>query len=209
MISFITWTRSPSLYKGFFDSVKDFDCELIKIGQDFKSMASAYNEGTRQATGDILCYVHEDVRIVDSRFPKIVETALEDPLAGFAGPIGSTGYSPKFWWDAPHETWQGWVLNRDRNDATKEVIDLGRPYDGPASNLDGLMLCTKRKFKFPEEELPGIHFLDAWMCREAEAQGYVNRIFSAAIQHISWGEQDPSKCESNYDIFRKRWGKIK
>jgi len=199
MISFITWCNNDKVYQGLLDTLPD-DSEAIRVGQEFDSMAKAYNYGTTLAKGETLCYIHQDVRILDKRFPEIVEKALENINTGFVGPIGNIKKSKNTWWDNQANN-RGWVLQD--NFGTDVMLSFGA-YSGYARQLDALMMCTKKKFKFPEE-LPGIHYLDLWMCAEAEAQGFTNGIFSCCIKHLSWGEMDRTKYEQNYELYRKKW----
>ena len=60
------------------------------------------------------------------------------------------------------------------------------------------------KTNFPEDKLKGIHFVDLWMCAQAEKMGFYNKIFSSAIQHLSWGNIDDS-FHHNQKIFEKEF----
>ena len=198
-LSFISWVNDDATYQGLLDSLPP-GSQAIKVGQEFNSLSKAYNHGTSLATGDILIYCHQDVIIRDTNFARIVSAALQSERAGFAGPIGNIAPSPYTWWDIPANN-RGWLL-QDIDGC--DVMQYFGAYDGPASQLDGLMMCTRKRFTFPEE-LPGIHAVDLWMCALAESLGYQNRIFSACVKHLSWGEQDRSKLVTNYEAYLDRW----
>lgn len=213
MISFITWVNNEDQYQNFKDSVK-FPCEFIKVGQEAKSLAQAYNIGTHKATGDTLVYCHQDILILDPLFPEQVEKALEDPLTGFVGPIGNIKLSNRFWWDVGKEYSKGEVFVHDtrsgipdkqlQNLKEGKLLSFGK-YDGPARQLDALLMATKHKFVFPEE-LIGIHMVDLWMCRLAESQGYTNRIFSTKIKHLSEGKHVGGKLFlDNYKLYKEKF----
>jgi hypothetical protein len=195
MISVITWVNKFDVYQGLVESLPD--CELIPIGQEFDSMAKAYNEGTRQAHGDILLYIHQDCRIRDNRLLQALETALENPKTGFCGPIGSLVVSDRSWWETDRINLRGWLIQGE------EISSFGA-YDGPARQIDGYFMATKHRFTWPEE-FPGIHFTDLAMCRIAEEQGFENRIFSVATQHLSQGENTSESYKQNYELYRKRF----
>lgn len=202
MISFVTWCNNEQQYQGLLDTLPD-DSEAIKVGQDFDSMAKAYNYGTTLAKGDIIVYLHQDVRILDKRFPDIVAKASQGLKTGFCGPIGSDMISSGPWWEVPRINLHGWIIAKNRDTNNDEILSFGA-YDGLARQLDGLMLVTRQRFHFPEE-LPGIHFLDLWACRMAEEKGFQNRIFSCAIQHLSWGETSSSSYKNNYEQYKAKW----
>jgi GT2 family glycosyltransferase len=171
--------------------------ELIDIGQEFDSMANAYNEGTRVATGDIFVYVHQDVLIHDKQFyEKVITLFKEHPNTGFAGPIGNIVPTDHSWWTVGPRHCRGWV----RQGVYDNILSFGN-YTGPARQLDGLMLITNKRFVFPEQ-LPGIHFLDMWMCREAEKQGYQNMILDIDVLHKSGGENRSQQYKDNLTLFR-------
>ena len=199
MISFITWVNNAGLYDGLKRTAERTcrEVELVPIGQEVGSLAHAYNLGTSRAKGDILVYCHQDVRIMDFGFTRAVEHILADDKAGFAGPIGSTGLSKENWWDVPNQV--GWVIRGDG-------FFWGHcAYDGPVRQIDGLLMATKRRFEFPVE-LPGVHFLDMWMCRLAESMGYENRVFSAAVQHLSDGNEGCPDYVHNRELYQRKWG---
>ena len=160
-------------------------------------MAKAYNVGTKMAKGDILVYVHEDVRLIDSRFDELVTKATEDPKTGFVGPIGTTGVSTGAWWETPRNFYKGFIMGDG-------IMDDNGYYDGPAKGLDALLMATRHRFTFPEE-LPGVHFLDQWACRLAEEKGLTNRIFPAVVQHLSRGNADTESFQYNLKLYQKRW----
>ena len=212
MISVITWVNNEKLYAELRDSCK-FEAEFIKVGQEARSLAEAYNIGTAKATGDILIYCHQDIKILDPNFDKTIEIATADLKTGFVGPIGNIALSEDSWWNAGPMNCRGKVLvpgvcqttgNLDSKHLSSDFdgkwLTFGE-YDGPARQLDGLLLATKQRFVFPEQ-LPGIHFLDVWVCKAAEQQGFTNRIFSTKIYHSSVGEAQSASYWLNYGLYK-------
>ena len=199
MISFISWVNNEEQYRGLVESATCEDVEFVKIGQEVDSLAKAYNLGTSRARGDILVYVHQDVRIEGALlFKTIIEKTLSDDKIGLAGPIGSISVNNGSWWTVGPDLCRGYVRQ------FCNILSFGE-YDGKARQLDGLMLCTKKRFTFPEE-LPKLHFLDLWMCMLAEEQGLYNWIFSGVvIQHLSGGERDSDHYNKNWAQYRARF----
>jgi hypothetical protein len=199
MISFISWVNNEEVYKGLVCSAVCEGVEFVKVGQEADSLAKAYNIGTSQAKGDVLVYVHQDVRIEGAQlFKTTIEKALEDKAIGFAGPIGNIDVNVGSWWTVGPGLCRGYVRQ------FTNILSFGE-YNGRARQLDGLMLCTKKRFKFPEE-LPKLHFLDLWMCMLAEECGFYNWIFSGVvIQHLSGGERDSDHYNKNWAQYRARF----
>jgi hypothetical protein len=205
MIHFITWVNDESYYSGLLDSLaplqNSYPINIVKVGQEAKSMAQAYNIGTQKSGfqyGDILVYCHQDVRILDTLFiPRLIQATRYDNQVGFVGPVGNLSTNDASWWTVGIGQCRGGILQGNN------PLWFGS-YDGPARQLDGLLLATNKLFTFPEE-LPGIHFLDLWMCREAEKQGYQNRIFWTIVQHLSGGECSSQSYRDNLLQYRKHW----
>ena len=206
-ISFITWVNNEELYKEFIASA-DFikDAEFIKVGCKYTSMATAYNAGLKRATGNIFIFVHQDVRILDPRFPNIVEDVCKKENLGFAGVIGNIELAPAHWWGVKADKKRGSIITSQKKEVYEEgILSLGA-YNGPARQIDGLLMVTNKRFIFPEE-LPSIHFLDLWMCHEAEKQGYTNWIFNALLEHLSIGNPFSAEFRINKKIYERYWEK--
>lgn len=203
MISFITWTNNAEEYDRLQASVP-FKAEWVAIDQVAKSMAEAYSIGQQQATGDVLCYIHQDVIIHDPFFEQKVTSFCDShrDTAGFIGVIGNLKPAERCWWEMPRKFLRGRVVQTDKTGKNKAtVIDFGR-YTGIASQLDGLMLITThRDWRWPR--LPGIHFLDLWMCREAKRKGRVNYILDVEVEHTSWGETSSKGFLENYELYKQ------
>jgi glycosyltransferase involved in cell wall biosynthesis len=190
-ISIISWVNNNQQYLEMKNSIK-FPCEFIEIGQECKSMAEAYNKGTNLASGNILLYCHQDIRFIDEDFLNKIIEVVNRPNSGICSTNGNNQWSDGAWWDSPQSSWIG-----------------DKHYNGPACQLDGQFFVTDKKFIFPEE-LSGIHFLDNWICKEAERLGYTNYGFDATIKHLSQGKMDASYF-ANKEIYQKFWklGKYK
>lgn len=70
-ISIIMIINNESIYKGFLDSLNNQDfkkIELIPIynyDQEFNSASYAYNKYAKNAKGDLLIFMHPDIRFQD------------------------------------------------------------------------------------------------------------------------------------------------
>lgn len=204
VISFISWVNNMAQYSKFQKSAHiacQWNCEFIPI-YEAKSMAEAYNIGTKQATWDIIVYVHQDIIIRDTKFQEILEWIFVSwNNIWFAWPVGNTILTSKAWWNtvSSHQ-WAWQILQWEKKFESFENQNC------IAWNLDWCMLCTDKKFIFPEQ-LPLIHFIDAWMCREAINKGYNNHCFQSYIQHLSQWTIDNSYYNNMY-IYQKHFNLI-
>lgn len=201
-LSFITWVSNKEQYWNFMKSAKNFSAEFIAIWQEAKSLSQAYNAWTKQADWDIIVYVHQDIVIRDTKFQEILEWIFVPwNNIWFAWPVGNTVLSDKAWWDVPKDKWAGQIIQWPN-----EKFEKFDNQNCPAANLDWCMLCTDKRFTFPEE-LTWIHFLDAWMCREPLFKLRYNYCFQSYIQHLSQWKIDDSYYE-NMKIYQKHFNLI-
>jgi len=201
-LSFISWVNNPEQYDKFKKSVQYFNHELITIGQECKSLAQAYNKGTRQANWDIFVYVHQDIRIIDLDFQKKLEDIFKYwNNIWFAWPVWNISISNKAWWNTDNvQQWAGQILQWESK------FERFTNQNCAAWNLDGCLLCTDKRFLFPEE-LPWIHFVDAWMCRMAIEKWFQNYCFETFVQHMSQWKID-EQFHKNMEIYQKHFNLI-
>lgn len=205
MITFATWVNNHDLYKDFYTSVP-FSAEFLPLGQSFTSLSDAYAHAQEMAKGDIIVYCHQDIIIHDKDFEKkVTDFFSKQTNTGFCGVIGNTKPNTGSWWTVPDR--KGWVRQTDLTGQHKPTVhDFGRGVFS-AAQLDGLMLITNRKdWDWPE--LPGIHFLDLWMCNLACERGMNNYILDLDIEHRSWGETDSQHYKDNHKIYLERWNEF-
>lgn len=190
-LSIITWTNNPEQYAQMKASVT-FPAEFIAVGSEARSMAEAYTLGTARASHPWKIYCHQDVRFFCPDLPEQLAGLPTD--VGLAGVAGSAETTSMSWWHTRRESWRGGVIQGAAPEAFGPC--------GPANNLDGLLLATDKPLAFPA--LPGLHFIDQWMCREAEAQGWRNWVIPATVQHLSQGTLDAAYY-ANMLRYQRRW----
>lgn len=205
MISFITWVNNQQEYRQFQQSVKCPDVEFIEIDQKAQSLSDAYEFGQWAARGDIKVYCHQDIIIHDPMFCEKLTALFENQkYIGFVGVIGNTKRNNDCWWTTAKQNLRGYVRQTDKTGQRKQtVFDFGRG-TFESCQMDGLLLATDKQWEFPAE-LPGIHFLDLWMCNLAIEQGLKNYILHTDIEHTSWGETDSKEFAENRKIYLNRW----
>lgn len=201
LFSFITWVNNETHYRDLLKSSHDLKVEYIRLGQEYDSMSKAYNRGTEIATGKYLVYIHQDVEILDTMFEqKAIKLFQRHNDLGFVGVIGSltNDVAKSIWFHEGAHNCRGLALQNKY-----EAVNLSI-YNGPAKLIDGLLMMTDKKFNFPES-LPHVHFVDAWMCNVALADGYQNWITDILVNHNSAGETQSEFFKNNLIRYRMKW----
>lgn len=182
--------------------VASFDhvnCEFIELGEEYESMAQAYNAGTEMAKGKYLVYCHQDVRLLDKQFTEKVEKTISaNPGIGIIGLVGTSSNNQRsVWFAEAASSYLGEVTE----------FDVWMPF-GPSNNVartvDSFMMITDKRLVFPEI-LSGIHLLDAWMCRQVEELGYYNWVCDIQAQHLSRGNPSTQEFRDNLELYRWYW----
>lgn len=150
--------------------------ELIGI-HDARGLNEAYNRGLAQATGDIVVFSHDDIRILAPDFAtRLWHHMQQFDLLGVAGTTLASG--PVFGWSG-HPHLHGWVTHPAPDGKGWMAGTYGivfRPVGG-AQMLDGVWFAARaeaaRRVRF-DEALPGFHFYDVdftYRCHQAGLRG--------------------------------------
>lgn len=144
--------------------------EIIGI-HDARGLNEAYNRGLRQATGDIVIFCHDDIRLLNADFHARLLAHMERfDLVGVSGATRVTG--PGVAW-AGHPHLHGWVAHQHGQQWAAGCYSLeSAPVEGAAA-LDGVWFAVRRGAALDvgfDESLPGFHFYDldfTWRCHQA------------------------------------------
>jgi glycosyltransferase involved in cell wall biosynthesis len=176
-------------------------------------ICKAYNEAAKEAKGDYLCFVHEDVVIKTDSWGKEIVKFIE--LNNGCGAIGIAGgkYANKNFtgWNVSErliKVHDGISDNFDENDLVYKYDNPNNEIFSRAVCLDGVFLFVKKEIwennKFDEETFKGFHFYDADFTFSV-SQKYQNYVyFGLDIYHFSEGNRERTFCENMY-IFQKKW----
>lgn len=203
-----SWVNNHSLHRQMATSFSGQGLGFITVGKEHESMAMAYAEMQKQTEGCIRVYAHQDVLCHDRNFAdKVRKLFDENSNVGFAGVIGATRPQPDggSWWEQDKKYLCGFTYQTDITRQRHSTTFSFGNYDKPAAQLDGLMLITDKDFEWPK--LPGIHFLDLWMCNRAKNMGMDIVCFETNIEHRSWGETTSLDYKQNKAIYKKTWDK--
>lgn len=136
--------------------------ELIGI-HDARGLNEAYNRGLGRATGDIVVFSHDDIRILAPDFAaRLMQHMSHFDLLGVAGTTLASG--PVFGWSG-HPHLHGWVTHPAPDGKGWMAGTYGLAFNpvAGAQMLDGLWFAARadaaRRVRF-DEALPGFHFYD-------------------------------------------------
>lgn len=204
MISVITCSRSLEDFQTFERNVKataGVPVELIRIdnSQGRYNLFQAYNEGMRQASGDLLCFAHEDIQFFTRDWGRKVEQHFAAHAEmGYLGVAGGTIFPKGADWRAMEEGGQCHLLQRFAtlepqprhftalisNKAEGKLVEVAA-IDGLWMVLRGSLAGTVR---FDEDTFNGYHLYDtdsSMQVRKAGYKVYVCR--DILIEHFSTG----------------------
>lgn len=199
LFSVISWVNNQELYQEMVASFDGVDCEFIELGQEYQSMSQAYNAGTERASGKYLVYCHQDARLIDPDFTtKVIRTFAMHPEIGLMGIAGTINNNQRgVWFNESANSFLGGVKEHG------EWLCFGQT-DCMARTIDAVFMVTDKRLMFPEI-LPGIHLLDAWMCRQTEDMGYYNWVCDIKIHHLSPGNPHTQSFKDNLNMYRWYW----
>lgn len=197
-LSLITCSRTNRLPEALRRNVEntigcDYEWIVIDNSSHQYNIFQAYNNGIGQATGDIFCFMHDDLRYHTNNWGLIVEKTFRDnsklALLGVAG--------AHLLVDAPAPMWEFQHISTVRIWSKKPICES--PFDQhgilpdggywsgntafaegkknvPAANIDGLWMCGRREcfeqMQFDEQTFDGFHCYDADISMQALEKGW-------------------------------------
>ncbi len=225
MISIIICSKEPNRVKVLSENILStigVENEIVVIDNSSNkySIFQAYNEGVDRTSGEILCFLHEDVKLHTANWGKtLLELFSRHKGVGLIGVAGSKikTSSPSAWWNCPQpyrvvnilqhideETKDHW--NYGFNKAEEEVVAV-----------DGVFMAARKdpEIRF-NEKLTGFHNYDLSLCLDYLKAGYTLMVTSnILIEHYSMGKLDRSWYESSlrlHSLYKaelpKRTGEI-
>jgi glycosyltransferase involved in cell wall biosynthesis len=184
----------------------DFDNRKASLG-----ICQVYNESAKRATGDIVCFVHEDVLFETHDWGQRLLAHFADPLVGLVGVAGGDGKPivPSSWFSNVR-TNQVNLIQHGRDGSVRTLYSSDRrssEISRPVIALDGVLMCTRRdilrQFSFDEQTLPGFHGYDIDFSLQVGSR-YKNIVmFDVLIQHFSEGSLSKSWMDSLIKLQRK------
>ena len=221
MISIIISTVNESLRRAIEKNIEatvgiQHEIVFIDNSDGSRGLCEVYNIGAKQASFNVLCFMHEDVQIKTDDWGKIVlkHFATDDSL-GLLGVVGSTYKSSVF---------SGWgpYGSPTRIDYAN-IIQGYRFKDSPDSHyyhnpdnsslkevaaLDGVWLCSKReiilKHPFDQDTFKRFHCYDLDISLSIGKHYKVAVTFDILMKHFSEGRFEEEWAEATM-LLHKKW----
>jgi len=220
MISIITCSIKPDICQRMLESIsKTIGMEYEAIAFDNREkkygICKAYNEAAKEAKGDYLCFVHEDIIIKTSGWGKeLVKFAEQNSDCGAIGIAGGKWANRNFinWCVSDHlvKVYDDKNQKKDycENSLVYSYVNPDDEIFSKAVCLDGVFLFVKKNIwennKFDEETFKDFHFYDEdfTFSISQKCQNYV--YFGMDIYHFSARNVERTYCENMY-LFQKKW----
>lgn len=180
------------------------------------SIFKKYNTGVsttleNNRTCDIICFMHDDVTILDANFEKKAQMVFDRfPNIGILGVIGTKVFNALGgWWtcDRRSET-MGHIMQGHPDGSVEHMIDcVGFSKD--MITVDGCCffirssLFMDSKIRFDDRVFNGYHFYDADICIQAKIAGYDVAVADILIQHASEGPLSKDWQDSRIKFINK------
>ena len=223
MISIIICSRKAEIDEALKQNIaQTIGCEyeLFVVDNSRKeySIFSAYNEGVKRVKGDVLCFMHEDVKFHSQKWGCIVTNLFEtNNDVGLIGVIGGQFIpnTPSSYWEGGATVGQIIQGYHDANGNYAKMLNgmpSSKPFEEVAA-VDGLWLCIPARLfkngtlKWDIETFHGFHCYDMDMCYQVVSKGLKVMVArDIRIEHFSYGNMDAVYCEQSQLLYDK-WHK--
>lgn len=188
-ISIITCSRSSTLSQDKRENIastihksiesdinkQQFEYEIITIdnSENRYNIFQAYNQGIQLASGDILCFQHDDIEYLSQGWgDKVVELMDRHPEVGGCSVVGSTYLKkcPSYYITKGQPSFI--KINLTQNGIHYHDFDK----ECPIVAFDGLWFCIRRKcfeqIHFDEKTYHGFHMYDMDISMQLATTGY-------------------------------------
>lgn len=200
MISLIVCSRTARIPQELHDNVEatigcSHEWVVVDNSRHNYNIFQAYNRGVSQANGDILCFMHDDLRYHTQGWGLIAQNAFAQHASlGLLGVAGAhvVPNAPAPMWEFQHistvRIWSKEPLSETPFDMYGPLPDGGYWSGNTAfangqsnvavANVDGLWMCCRASLfregmlRFDEENYDGFHCYDADLSMQVLSKGY-------------------------------------
>lgn len=217
MISIIICSINKQKFDQTSDSIKNTigaEYEIIRIDNSIKNwgICKAYNYGAKEAKGDYLCFMHEDIIFKSQGWGdeliKFVDITVNCGVIGFAGSNYVSRFHA-FWW------YNGKIVRNYFTPASKDksLLIHKKTHDTeryiPTVVLDGLFLfCSRSTWAsspFDEDTFTHFHFYDMDFSLSKFNEGLTNYVCNTIdLVHLSSGTLARDHFD-NAILFRNKY----
>lgn len=191
--------------------------EIIHIdnSQGKYNIFEAYNLGVKQAKGEYLCFMHEDIIFHSQNWGKAVELHLSQPFVGALGVAGGNVVLDKLDW---RFYGFGQVYLIQGNSSTEETPGyyishtVSKDPHIPLSQvavLDGVWICIRKdlfnQIRFDDHNFHDFHLYDSDICMQVNQMGLgVFVTYDVLLEHKSEGTFSEGYKDS-LAVFANKW----
>lgn len=200
MIDFICATNNKDVLKKNLKQSLLFKQEHFIIQEGYTNVPKAYNKAMKDAKGELLCFLHQDVFLPDNWKENLLHSLKElegiDKDWGVLGVAGVTSDNYK------GKIYLGHILDR----GSKWGCSTNLP--AKVQTLDELLLIIKNdgSFKF-DEDIPTNHLYGADICMQAKIKNRNCYAINAYCHHNSNTQSLPKNFEPAARYFYNKWKK--
>ena len=223
MLSIIICSRKADIPQELKDNIAAtigcaYELCVIDNSHNEFNIFTAYNEGVRRAKGDILCFMHEDIKYITHNWGNIVYSNFEsDPSIGCVGVVGTHLLT---------RTPSGWYHSMLNSGGCIQVLKGGKENQQDLTHfkeqsliegvaIDGMWFCIPREvlkqyqIHFDSNTFQGFHCYDIDICLQIRNIGKKVMILSQVlIEHASYGSFSQEWCEATQLLFEKWQNKL-
>lgn len=192
----------------------EYEIVWIDNSRSDYSIFSAYNRGVSLAQYDVVCFMHDDVKMVSEDWGAICLKMLEDKQVGMIGLIGTHYLSPfsAYWLSSGIN--HGRILQgfeKDGVHCTEEWNWNKRDkYSNRVVAVDGIWMCCPKSvfdggIRFDEDTYDGFHFYDMDLSMQIVHSGRKILIADDILaEHTTQSHYNHSFLES-CKRFHRKW----
>lgn len=221
MISIIIASANKRFLADVSENIKntigiDFEIISFENANAEKGICELYNRGIAEAKYDILCFMHEDIKILTENWGRVItdifNTNKKIGLLGIAGSLYKA-MSPSSWfsWLAHYNRFH--MIQRYKFSDTETKIIYQNPDKvklAKVNGVDGVWFCTHKRvtneIKFDEDLLKGFHGYDVDFSLSVGERWDIGVTFDVLIEHFSEGNYDNKWIESTL-LVHEKWKK--
>jgi glycosyltransferase involved in cell wall biosynthesis len=181
-----------------------------------KGICELYNLGKKMSKFDILCFMHEDIRIDTQNWgQKVLDKFHANNQIGVVGVAGG-GYkslTPSGWYCLDYNSMDRYfqnLLQGFKLDDKDELHAYHNPYNQVLSEVvcvDGLWFCARKEIldekPFDEELLKGFHGYDIDFCLNLYGKYKIVVTYDVLMKHASEGNFNKSWLDEMLKVHRK------
>ena len=211
MISIIIASKSESDLARCTENIKEtigvpYELLITKNAERKIPLTKVYNDGTKKAKHDILCFMHEDIEFKKKEWGKKVLDLLAQKEIGVVGVAGSNYFPENGNWTAPGVPFlKGRIIHPSKHVEMDQIDTFSEELGNiEVVTVDGVFMATRKNIvkecPFDEKTFDGFHFYDGDFCIRVAQKYKVMVTTDILLKHYSHGS-----FNEVWDAYRKRF----